>query len=131
VIRRWIAPDDGIVNVNGTVKHSRENGDGVIAVVRSGSVYESFDACRSEAKTLVKRIEVKQGDVIDFIVAPGKTATSDAHTWIVLIRGVGGNLLDLEWRSNTGFSAPPPPALTPLAQLAQALLLTNEFLYLD
>ncbi len=131
VIRRWITPDDGIVNVNGNLKHSRENGDGVIAVVRSGSVYETFEAYRSEAKTLVKRIEVKQGDVIDLIVAPGATATSDSHTWVTYVRGVGGNLLDQEWRSSMGFSAPPPPALTPLAQLAQALLLTNEFLYLD
>lgn len=131
VIRRWIAPNDGEVNVNGTIKHSREKSDGVIAAVRSGETFETFEVCRSEAKTLVKRIPVKAGDCIDFITAPGKTTSSDSFSWTCLVVGVRGDLTGKTWRSNTEFASPPPPALTPIAQLAQALLLTNEFLYLD
>lgn len=131
VIRRWVAPWDGVVNVNGTLKHGRERSDGVTAVVRCGDVHETFEVCRSEAKTLVKRITVKAGDAIDFIAAPGKTSNADSHTWTVVVNGVQGEIDGQQWRSNTDFASPPPPALSPLAQLAQALLLTNEFLYLD
>lgn len=130
-IRRWVAPVDGIVNVNGTLKHGRERSDGVTAAVRCGDVYETFKVCRSETQTLVKRITVKAGDAIDFIAAPGVTSNSDSHTWTVLVNGVQGKIQGQQWRSNTDFASPPPPALSPLAQLAQALLLTNEFLYLD
>ncbi|WP_231603735.1 PSD1 and planctomycete cytochrome C domain-containing protein [Neorhodopirellula pilleata] len=131
VIRRWIAPQDGAVNVNGRIKHSRDKGDGVIAAVRCNDVFETFQVCQGEAQTLIKQIPVQAGDAIDFIVAPGETTTADSYTWMNLVVGVKGNLAGQTWRSNTDFAAPPPPALTPLAQLAQALLLTNEFLYLD
>ena len=131
VIRRWVAPVSGVVNVNGTVKHVSEHGDGVAAVVRSGDVYETFEVCRGNTKTPVKGIAVNAGDVIDFMAAPGKTSTSDSHSWTVLVAGTKGEIKGQKWRSNTEFASPPPPALSPLAQLAQALLLTNEFLYLD
>ena len=35
------------------------------------------------------------------------------------------------WDARADFSAPPPPPLTAWEQLAQALLLTNEFMFLD
>ena len=35
------------------------------------------------------------------------------------------------WDAQTDFKAPPPPKLQPLEQIAQALLMTNEFLFVD
>ena len=35
------------------------------------------------------------------------------------------------WDAQADFKAPPPPKLEPLEQMAQALLMTNEFLFID
>ncbi|WP_052031427.1 PSD1 and planctomycete cytochrome C domain-containing protein [Novipirellula maiorica] len=131
VIRRWTAPDDGVVEVSGKLKHARDNGDGVTATVRSKSLAESFTVANSETKTTVDRIPVVKGQVVDFVVSPRSTTTADAHIWTIEIKGIEGEIADSAWNSSADFQAPPPPPLTPLAQLAQALMLTNEFLYID
>lgn len=35
------------------------------------------------------------------------------------------------WDAQADFKAPPPPKLSPLQQIAQALLMTNEFMFID
>jgi hypothetical protein len=35
------------------------------------------------------------------------------------------------WDAQAEFKAPPPAKLEPLEQMAQALLITNEFLFVD
>ncbi|KAA5547160.1 DUF1553 domain-containing protein [Roseiconus nitratireducens] len=131
VIRRWRAPADGIVRVTGSLRHSRENGDGVTAVVRHQSQDKRFHAQNREIKTVVPPIQVQKGQVIDLAVAPGPTTTADAFIWQAVILGIGGDLAGQRWESQQDFGPPPPPPLEPLAQLAQALLLTNEFLFVD
>ncbi len=130
-IRRWIAPTDGTVQIHGTVKHTRPNGDGIIATIRSGGFTQSAEVFNREEKTMVPKLDMKSGQAIDFISSPGATPTADAHSWTVVITGVTGSLKGLSWNSRDEFVGPPPPPLSPLAQLAQALFLTNEFLYLD
>ncbi|WP_442506503.1 PSD1 and planctomycete cytochrome C domain-containing protein [Novipirellula sp. SH528] len=131
VIRRWSAPDDGVIQIRGKLKHSRDNGDGVTATIRSKSLAESFTVTNSEAKTDVDRLPVTKGQVVDFVVSPRSSTTADAHIWTIEIQGIDGAIADSDWNSSADFQAPPPPPLTPLAQLAQALMLTNEFLYID
>ena len=131
VIRRWIAPADGIVRIRGFLKHARERSDGVRAIIRGAGVYESYDVNRSETRTDVDDVVVTAGDVLDFIASPKASPNSDSHVWTIRIHGVRGDLRGQHWDSKEDFAGPPPPAMRPLAQFAQALLLTNEFLYLD
>lgn len=131
VIRRWTAPVDGIVSVTGTIKHTRENSDGIIATVRWPGDRLSLPVAQTTATTNVARIVVRRGDVIDFISSPGPTPTADAHSWTAQIVGIDGDAKGRIWDSAKDFQPPPAPPLTPLAQVAQALMLTNEFLYLD
>jgi hypothetical protein len=35
------------------------------------------------------------------------------------------------WDSQADFKPPPPPKLSPLEEVAQALLMTNEFMFVD
>jgi hypothetical protein len=35
------------------------------------------------------------------------------------------------WDAQADFKGPPPPKLQPLEQMAHALLMTNEFLFVD
>lgn len=130
-IRRWTAPAGGIVSVAGTVKHTRENSDGIIVIVRWPGDSLSVQVAQSTAKTDMPRIKIRRGDVIDFISSPGPTPTADSHSWTIRIVGVGGDAKGRVWDSAKDFQPPPAPPLTPLAQVAQALMLTNEFLYLD
>ena len=81
--------------------------------------------------TEVDRLVGAAGDVVDFVVSPNANSNSDSHAWVVQIDGIEGDLIGQAWNSQRDFASPPPPPLEPLAQLAQALLLTNEFLYLD
>ena len=131
VIRRWTAPIDAKIRIDGTIKHTRPNGDGVIAAIRHKDLVKTFDVFNSESKTQTDLISVKKGDVVDFVVSPKNSPTADAHSWIVTISSVSGKSKDEQWNSQEDFGAPPPPPLDPMAQLAQALLLTNEFLYVD
>ncbi len=131
VIRRWTAPHDGVVSINGTVKHAREKSDGIIATIRHNDLQIHTPVVRGEGKTVAKSVAVKQGDFIDFIASPGDSSIADSHVWSIRVRGVGGDLAGQLWDSRADFAGPPPPALDPLSQLAQALMLANEFLYLD
>ncbi len=130
-VRRWIAPAAGTVQVSGTVIHTREKSDGVIALVCSGDLMKSWTVVRSEVETEIPSINVQAGDVIDFVVSPGKSPSADTYTWDLILTGTEGGLSGQTWDSKSEFHGPLPPPLSPLAQLAQALLLTNEFLYLD
>ncbi|TWU57153.1 PSD1 and planctomycete cytochrome C domain-containing protein [Rubripirellula reticaptiva] len=130
-VRRWIAPGEGVVRITGTLKHAREGSDGIIAMIRSTDVTETFKVQQSSKETKVGRLAVKRGDAIDFVVGPGATTRADSFAWDATVEGIDGELKKQRWNSVNGFQSPPPPPLDPLAQLAQALMLTNEFLYLD
>ncbi len=130
-VRRWTAPGTGTINIRGKIVHTRDNSDGVIAIIHGKSVDQTFNALKSEVDTHIDGLAVQAGEVIDFVVSPGKSPSADTYTWVVKIQGVGGELQSQSWDSQADFHAPPPPPLSPLAQLAQALLLTNEFLYVD
>ncbi len=131
VIRRWTAPADGTVRVAGNLKHTRDNGDGVEASIVWHDDRQTFGVFNGEVPTTTTPLNVRRGDTIDFVVSAGETNTADAFSWNVTVIGIGGDLVGQRFGSNDGFGAPPPPPLAPLAQLAQALMLTNEFFYLD
>ncbi len=130
-VRRWFAPTSGTVKIDGTVIHTREKSDGVLATICSGEWFKSWTVVRSEVETEIPILNVKAGVVIDFVVSPGKSPSADTYTWDVIVTGIEGGLSGQTWDSKSEFHGPLPPPLSPLAQLAQALLLTNEFLYLD
>jgi hypothetical protein len=138
-IRRWVAPRDMTVRIRGTVQHPSDQGDGVQALVvssRLGSV-GSWTAKNSSAQTAVDRVEVKRGDTIDFVLECRTSPSFDGFTWapsveVVTENGPGG--FQTAWSAAADFSGPAkeqPKPLTPWEAYAQALLLTNEFIYID
>ncbi len=84
-IRRWIAPQAGMLAISGKLQHPSENGDGVRARIvssRSGLAGE-WRAQKSEAATEVIRLEVQKGDTIDFAVDCFGDVNSDSFNWVV------------------------------------------------
>ncbi len=139
---RWSAVGraaDGAVTVEGTLEHPDAHGDGVEAafVVSSRQgVVGRWIAEHNQAGTSVERVEVTRGDTIDFVVDARKNDSYDSFRWAPRLR-----LLARRWpagrlRSRRGTPGPTsmvrlPPHPDAWARVAQVLLLTNEFVFLD
>jgi hypothetical protein len=121
-IRRWVAPQDGVLTVTGKLHHPSENGDGVrgsIVSSRSG-VAGQWASQTAEAGTNVEAIVVKQGDLIDFVVDCRTNETSDSFSWNVnvLLTADIGKAVAAD--SKSGFHGPPPDVSLVPAQVAHA-----------
>jgi len=137
-IRRWRAPRDGAIKITGRLVHSTtESGDGVrgrIVSSASGKLGE-WTSHNTKATTNVERVEVKRGDTVDFVVDCRASVNSDSFTWAPTIRyaGSGEGKSEEKWSAKTDFSGPRKEfkPLTPWERYAQALLLSNELMFVD
>ena len=127
-IRRWTAPAAMTVSIRGLLRHPADAGDGVRARVVSGAtgLLGEWTARHGEARTLVATVGVKKGETLDFVVDPISGDNSDGYAWAPTVTGPAGT-----WDAASGFSAPPPPPLSRLTLYAQALLMTDEFMFVD
>jgi hypothetical protein len=113
-------------------------GDGVrgrIVSSRSGEL-GSWKVLHGTAETPVERVEVQGGDTLDFVVDCLTNESHDAFGWSPIITlAVAGKPDDAPRRFAAladFFGAPPkPPTLSPVEQYVQALLLANEFVFVD
>jgi hypothetical protein len=137
-IRRWTAPVAGNFRIAAHLTRASEKGDTIRARVIGprGSVLGEWVVKTGEIQTPVDRITVQKGDTVDFIVDANENAANDTFDWTVTISQIG----DYEtmpsgekrvWDSQADFSRPPPRQLRPWEQMAHALLMTNEFLFVD
>ncbi len=138
-IRRWIAPYSGDFAINGEVSvGNKGTGDGVRARVissKSGLLGE-WIADGAPAKTELTKLTLKAGEILDFTVDCRDNMNADGFRWTPAIRllvraEIAPKKTQTVWESQADFKAPPPPKLQPLEQMAHALLMTNEFLFVD
>ncbi len=140
-VRRWVAPKDAVVSITGVLAHRQAQGDGVRARIASSRLGElaSWTAHNTEAETAMSRVEVKAGDFIDFIVDCRGEESFDSFAWAPVIRTVEtatatGASPAQEWSAAKGFRGPEGRARKALGsweRYAQALLLANEFMFVD
>ena len=74
---------------------------------------------------------MKAGESIDFVVDCRTGPSHDTFEWAPTIRVVEGDGTGNAWAARDDFAGPPPSPPTPEEQYAQALLMTNEFLFVD
>ena len=141
-VRRWTAPDDGEVAISGEISvGATGGGDGIRARIissRAGQLGE-WIVDRSNgvsSATLIPKVQVVAGEILDFTVDCRETTTSDGYRWAPVLRSLqmpeqSSGFQNTLWDAQADFVAPPPPRLTPLEQMAQALLMTNEFMFVD
>jgi hypothetical protein len=146
-VRRWIAPRAGTVRISGELRHGREDcGDGVVAWIssaRDGRLGE-WNAYRTSVRTPVDGARVDAGDAIDFVVDCLENHQCDEFEWAPAIRyasetepssgpGTGGAGTEIdEWDAARDFGgAEAPREMTAWSRLAQVLLQSNEFLFVD
>jgi hypothetical protein len=140
-IRRWVAPRDCTVAINGTVQHGVKEGNGIRARIvssRSGEL-ATYLVHNQSADTIFQPVEVKKGDTLDFVVDHRGDLNSDDFKWSPTIKVTDkpksdSTALTLEWSAKKDFAgptAPPPMPLDAWGKYAQVLLLSNEFMFVD
>jgi mono/diheme cytochrome c family protein len=139
-IRRWIAPRDAFVKIGGTLRHENENGDGVrgyIVSEKDGILWQG-DAHNAAPSSVIEKIQVSEGDVLDFAATCKDGDSFDSFLWspdIEVVEPLDGNPAGrLAWDSRDDFEGPRPERPAPLTAweaYAQALLLSNEFMFVD
>ena len=133
VIRRWVSPVAGKIDIEGNLAHDQTDlptGDGVRARIvssRSGEL-ASWIVNGSGAETTLTGITVEKGDTIDFIVDGRADTENDAFTWAPKIRLEGA---EKEWSASADFRGPAAQPLSVWERYAQVLLETNEFAFVD
>lgn len=139
-VRRWVAPRDMVISIHGSVSHPSDQGDGIHATVISSRAGEvgGWVVQHQTVNADVARVEVKRGDTLDFVVDCRTNSSFDSFSWAPGIEaietGTGNTGGQTVWEAGADFGGPVTNAakpLTPWETYVQALLLTNEFLYID
>ena len=135
-VRRWTAPRAMIVRIESQVVHEAEPGDGIRTFIVSSNrgLLQSTSLHKKTVDLNVESVEVAAGETIDFVCDIGDVLNSDQHFWRIKIhqQAVIAETTKLAtWNSESDFTQNTTQHLMPLEQLAQVLLCSNEFLFVD
>ncbi len=132
-IRRWTAPREMSIQLQSTLTQQAAPGDGIRAMIvssRQGRV--AYALIHQDTKELGREVlHVQQGETIDFLVDIGKILNSDQFQWKINIREIKENSDGIVWDSVSDFPRDRTSQLGLWEQLAQVLLCSNEFYFVD
>jgi hypothetical protein len=138
VVRRWTAPEAGTIEIEGTIRHTVDQGDGIRARIIHSRLGElaSWTLHKLDASGTLKGLRVDPGETIDFVVDGRNDSTSDAFQWAPIVRmevpgKEGAASVRHQWEAQRDFSGPADPLLSPWARYVQVLLQSNEFVTID
>ncbi|MCC9608074.1 PSD1 and planctomycete cytochrome C domain-containing protein [Blastopirellula sp. JC732] len=137
IVRRWTAPADGIYAVRSTVVHEEPVADGIRCWVLTsrGEVLRKEHVHNATREINLSSVELKQGESLDFVVDILEVLNSDQHLWspkvTALSQSAAADSPLPEWDANRNFTGGSDRELDAWEQLAQVLLLSNEFLFVD
>ncbi|MCB1212341.1 MAG: hypothetical protein KDK97_23665, partial [Verrucomicrobiales bacterium] len=138
VIRRWIAPQDGMYGITSKLIHEPTAGDGIRAFIGHSSrgLLRSCQIHHSSEQLDLNPIALAKGESLDFVVDIRDGLNSDQFLWSPKITStapapLGGSGESLSWSASTDFRLTGSDSLTPWQQLTQTLLLANEFVFID
>ncbi len=134
VIRRWVAPLAGQLAIKGKLSHTSDKGDGIRArVVHSaGSVLGEWTVANGSAETAPEAVRVASGDAIDLVVDCRAENSYDSFGWDFTLSVTPDDAdAATPFRSLTAFEGPAPAPLDRWGRLAQVLLMSNEFQFVE
>jgi hypothetical protein len=131
VAKRWIAPRNGKLRISGKLEHKHDSGDGVRAtvLVDGGNSIGQWTAKNAEAKTNCELILIMAGQKIDFVTDCMGNPNNDSFAWRIRLKYEDGDREEFD--AERQFPQPPHLPLDRWQQLAQALLASNEFAFVD
>jgi hypothetical protein len=139
-VRRWTAPQAGVVEIRGTIVHDEAAGDGIrCGIVSSRHGLLQLHEVHNRRQTAeIPSLQVETGDTLDFMVDIRDELNSDQYHWNVEVvaaspppAGAPAEAEPRRWDSVRDFSGPRERLLTPWQELAQVLLLANELAFVD
>ena len=134
VVRRLSFFESGQLSLQGTLKHPNSKGDGVRAVLfLNGSKVQAWKSHNNSVSTRHASLKVKSGDVVELAVEPTATHGFDSYTWVKKLKlKQDGKLKEIDlqamFTSEQGGGA---TLYSVWDALAQVMLMSNEFLYVD
>lgn len=133
-VRRWTAPRSMSIQIQSKLIHEPAAGDGIRAFVLASS-RPKLHSVKIHQETIdlnVDSISISKGDFVDFVVDIDEVLNSDQFLWEISIMELGqGASTPTHWDSKDDFPRQTVPSLSPWEQLAQVLLCTNEFMFVD
>jgi len=143
VVRRYTAQGDGVISIEGDLRHAERRGDGVLGVIYSSAkgVLGQWSVHNRTQAAGIPRLPVSKGDTIDFIVHCGRVPGADNFTWAPTIRmtsitnpgQLGDRAANPMWSASNDFSGPRKAVdarpMVAWEKFAQVLLLTNELTF--
>jgi Protein of unknown function (DUF1553)/Protein of unknown function (DUF1549)/Planctomycete cytochrome C len=142
LVRRWTSPITGVVRLRGSLRHAATQGDGIRASIYVGNeLVGQWSAHNQDVSTSVPNIDVTEGDQITFVIDSIENGGWDGFQWAPEVVSLAENNGALEagkvWSSRNGFpkssdtSELPTEGFGPWERLAQVLLMSNEFVFLE
>lgn len=138
IVRRWTATRNGDYAIVSKISHEPTVGDGIRAFVSHSTkgLLRSAALHHSTEKIDVDSIACKKGDTLDFIVDIRDSLNSDQFLWAPRITlagstGSGGDTATLVSDAEKDFAGESMGLLDRWQQLAQVLMLANEFMFVD
>lgn len=132
-IRRWIAPRQMTIRIHSELTHEPTQGDGIRAFIvssRSGVLHAA--KIHHDSKLFdSESFDVAAGDTIDFLVDIDEVLNSDQYLWSVSLQETGSDETAMTWDSVGDFPDEAIDRLDGWEQLAQVLLCSNEFMFVD
>jgi Protein of unknown function (DUF1553)/Protein of unknown function (DUF1549)/Planctomycete cytochrome C len=132
-VRRFTAPHDGLFTISGTLKRPAKEGDGIraLALLDGQPPLGEWEITTGDIATTVGRVHLKAGQTLDFVVDCKSGPGWDSFEWSPQVAGIEGT--NGTWNAADGFSGPKSakPTLSAWERYAQALLMTNEFVFVD
>ncbi|MBP7951370.1 MAG: PSD1 domain-containing protein [Verrucomicrobiales bacterium] len=130
-IRRWTAPRQATVNIAGQASVAQAQSGGILVRIissRAGLLGEWKVAATVAVPITLERVAVTSGEWLDFVADCGGDTNCDGFHWVPrLVDAANGQEIADAQREFSG----PGMAPDPWQSLAQALLCTNEFLFVD
>ena len=134
VVRRYTAPQNETVILEGSVRHNSKEGDGVtFSIQANGKQIYTSTQLNSRESHGPHSIKLNSGDVIDLIATPGRTSSFDSFEWTakIHVEQEQGAVRDTVEHFSGPFETEKTQSLDRLEQLAQILILSNEFAFID
>ncbi len=133
-IRRWTAPEAMPVEITGELRHPSDKGDGIRGFVVSSrqGILATVTAKNGSAKVEVKGISVEPGETIDFVVDCGPAGDHSFDSFVFSPTIQRADRSGVAWNAAGDFGD--QAGFVPMnarARLAQAMLMSNAFLFVD
>ncbi|QDU10049.1 PSD1 and planctomycete cytochrome C domain-containing protein [Gimesia aquarii] len=141
---RWRAPETMAVSIKGTLKHEISRGNGIRGrvLIAGEKKLGPWNVHQTSVETTLENIKLEKKQTIDFVVDTAGQLGHDSFVWspeiiahsietVAFSKTEGNPKAVRYWHYSQDFREPDSIQITPWQSLAQILLLSNEFQFID